>query len=78
MCVSIPIRPFIQDITQSITLNNFQHLAVINKYHNLNIYWLAIAFYLNDNIANACTSYKASAVKKKKLQRLIELLPTME
>ena len=78
MCVTVPIRPFIQDITQSITYNNFQHLFVINKHHYLNIHWLATAFYLNDNIATARTSYEASAVKKKKYQRLMELLPTME
>ena len=78
MCVTVPIRPLIQDITQSIMYSNFQHLSVINKYHHLNIHWLATAFYLNDNIATACTSYEASAVKKKKIQRLIEFLPTME
>ncbi|CAG8764919.1 16701_t:CDS:1, partial [Funneliformis caledonium] len=61
MCVQVPIRPFIQDTTQSITYNNFQNLAVINKYQHLNIHWLATAFYLNDNIATARTSYEASA-----------------
>src|SRR4051812_27388669 len=78
MCVTVPIRPFIKDITQSIIYNNFHQLAIINKHHHLEINWLALTFYLNDNTAAARISYEASAVKKKKIQRLMKLLPTME
>src|SRR3954463_447469 len=35
MCITVPIRPFIKDITQSIIYNKFQQLPVINKHHQL-------------------------------------------
>ncbi|CAG8609074.1 5506_t:CDS:2 [Funneliformis caledonium] len=59
-------------------LTSLNDTGVFDFYQHLNINWYATSFCINDNIASAYTSYEASTVQKKKIQRLLEMLPTME
>ena len=63
---------------QSIVYEHFQHLHLIKKYQQFPINWLATTFYINYNIACAHISYKALAIKKKKIQRMLEILPIIK
>src|SRR3970282_1448829 len=39
---------------------------------------MATTFCIKDNTASNATNYEASALSKKKIQRILEMLPTME
>ncbi|CAG8742007.1 2833_t:CDS:1, partial [Funneliformis caledonium] len=48
------------------------------KHQHLNINWTATSFYINDNVAATHISYEALVVRKKKIQRLLEMLSTIK
>jgi hypothetical protein len=76
--IALPIRYFLKNLNRADTLCSFLNLDIIAIYDTHDINWMITARYISDNIANSFTTYEASTLKAKKLQRLLELLPTME
>ncbi len=77
LAIASPIRPFIKNITRAEMLAKFINLDINTKYNHLNIDWIATAFCISDNISNTTTDYISSVLKRKKIQRLLEMMPTM-
>ncbi|CAI2194538.1 13144_t:CDS:1 [Funneliformis geosporum] len=78
MAIALPIRQFIKNVMQAETFSAFLNLNTINKYLNLDINWMVTIFCIKDNTASNATNYETSTLLKKKLQRVLEMLPTME
>ncbi|CAI2193133.1 18634_t:CDS:2, partial [Funneliformis geosporum] len=57
--------------------NNLSIALPLRFFIKTKIDWKATTFCINNNIANSVTSYKISALMKKKLQRLLKMLITV-
>src|SRR3954470_12884223 len=77
--ISISLRQFIKELYRESSILDLSNLSVLSKSVNIvRPHWLATSFALNDNIASGCTSYVASAIRKAKYQRMLEMLPTLK
>ena len=76
--IASPIRPFIKECIRTHTVTSFMNLDVNSNYCLAEVDWLTTAYCISDNISSSATSYDASSTKRKKLQRLLEMLPTLE
>ena len=77
LALATPIRPLIKDITRAEHLVSLLNLDVNHKYFTLDINWMATAFCISDNDASSVTTFEMSALKRKKIQRILEMLSTM-
>jgi len=78
LAIASPIRQFIKHITRAEAFTSFLNLDINHKYTSLDIDWITTSKYISDNSASNVTTYKASALMKTKIQRILEMLPTME
>src|SRR5581483_10261530 len=76
--INVKLRKFITNLSREEGLEQFLSLNRNKKYMDLEVDWPMTFQLLNTDIENTRTSFASSNLKRKKVQLLIEELPTVE
>ena len=76
--INVKLRKFITNLSREEGLEQFLSLNRNKKYMDLEVDWPMTFQLLNTDIENTKTSFASSNLKRKKVQLLIEELPTVE